>query len=106
MLNIDISAATAWVTVALGVLAAPIAAVINQPRWTATQKRVIAILLSVVLAIVALASTSAFGDLSPAGIVVIILMVFALSQVIYALIKPTGVVDAIEQSTSSGRHAA
>lgn len=95
----------------LGFLAPLLVAVVNQPRWSARVRRVMAIVVSLALAVVALFITGALNQPieDPRAGMVVILAVIGVAQVAYALLwKPTGAVQAVEEATTvdKGKHEA
>lgn len=95
----------------LGFLAPLLVAVVNQPRWSARVRRVVAILVSIVLAVFALFASGGMNEINgdPMSIIVTVLAVIGVAQVAYALLwKPTGTVAAVESATTvdKGKHEA
>lgn len=95
----------------LGFLAPLLVAVVNQPRWSSRVRRIIAIVVSLILAVLALAITGGLsavnGDFR--SIAVAVLAVIGVAQVAYAILwKPTGITNAVESATSptDGKHEA
>lgn len=87
----------------LGFLAPLFIAAVNQPRFSATVRRIIAIVASVVIALVALFVTGSlsFDTADPVGIFTVIFAVIGVAQLAYAVLwKPTGVVAKVEEITT------
>lgn len=81
-----------------GVLAPFLTAIVNRPEWSENTRRGVSFLVSVVVAVVALAL---FGGLDLSDIPAAILAVLAVSTTVYAFLwKPTGVAGVIEARTS------
>lgn len=96
-----------------GLLAPLLTALINRPTSTSRQKQLVALAVSVLLAILGLLLAGAFTApvLDPAAIGLAVLAVVGASQTIYALIlKTSGVADKLEaiaaptDSAESPRH--
>ena len=100
----DITTATAIVSAIVAFFAPAITAVLNKPHWSSQAKQIMALGVSLVLAVVAMAVTDGFTG----GWYAVILTVVGISQAAYALIwKTSGVAPAIEATVnSSGKHAA
>lgn len=87
-------------TAIAGFLAPFLIPLINRPQFSDQAKRLIALGVGVVLAVLSLWITGGF-DLGWTAIAATILSVIGLSQTLYAIVvKPTGASDAIEKVTS------
>lgn len=86
----------------LGFLAPLLVAVVNQPRFSPLVRRIIAIIVSIALALVALLVSGTFIVPSdPRGIGITILAVIGIAQIAYGLVwKPAGLTDQLEAATS------
>lgn len=84
-----------------GVFAPLLIAVINRPDWTSGRKQLVALIASVILAVVALVATGGFGAATDTATK--ITMVAGLASLAYsALWKPAGVTATIEAATTPG----
>lgn len=93
----------------LGFLAPLAIAAINQPWWPTKYRQAVALVVSLVLAVVALLATNAFAHTEPTipGVLSIIFLVIGVAQAAYALIfKPSGVAGQVEHliGPKNGRH--
>lgn len=93
----------------LGFLAPLGIAAINQPFWSGKTRQIVAIVVSIVLAVVALLATNAFAEmeLTVPGVLITLFLVIGVAQTAYALVfKPSGVAGQVETLTSpkNGRH--
>ena len=83
----------------LSALAPLVVALLNRPSWSAGRKQLVALAVSVGLAVVALAVTGGFT--SGQDVATVVLAVVGATQAAYALVwKPTGVAPAVEAATS------
>lgn len=99
------------VPVLLGAVAPGVIAVLNRLHWTTERKQLVAIAVSVALAVVALLLTGGFSDPWP-DVPATLLLVIGTAQAAYALVwKPTGAAPAIEANVNlpalsgNGKHA-
>lgn len=86
----------------LGFLAPLLVAIVNQPKMSPLVRRIIAIVVSVVLALVAMLISGTFiVPTDPRGIGITILAVIGIAQIAYGLVwKPAGLTDQLEAATS------
>lgn len=86
----------------LGFLAPLLVAIVNQPRFSPMVRRIIAIVVSVLLALVAMLISGTFiVPTDPRGIGITILAVIGIAQIAYGLVwKPAGLTDQLEAATS------
>lgn len=99
-----LSPAEAW-AVLLGLVTPLLASVINQPRWSAAQRRVFSIVTAVLVGVVNLLVQGGFDitTLTWANALSSLVLLIGASQAAYTFLwKPTGVADKVEQATSSG----
>lgn len=98
-----LSAAESW-SILLGLITPFLVSVVNQPKWTSQQKRVLSIIVAVIVGIVNLLVQGAFTNLNQvtwAGVISVVVLVVGSSQAAYALLwKPTGAADSVERATS------
>ena len=86
----------------LGFLAPLLVAIVNQPKFSPLVRRIIAIVVSVLLALVAMFVSGTFiVPTDPRGVGITILAVIGIAQIAYGLIwKPSGLTDQLEAATS------
>lgn len=89
----------------LGFLAPLLVAIVNQPKFSSLVRRIIAIVVSVLLALVAMFVSGTFiVPTDPRGVGITILAVIGIAQIAYGLIwKPSGLTDQLEAATSPAR---
>jgi hypothetical protein len=89
----------AW-TLLVGAIVPVLVAVVNQPGWNATVRRIVAVGVSLVIGLGTVVAQG-LADFSPAGALVTIAAVVGAAQAAYALIwKPSGTTDSVERATS------
>ena len=87
----------------LGLITPLVVSVINQPKYTAEQRRLIAIAAAVAIGFLGLVvQGAAFSwEWSWAGVVTNLVLVIGAAQAAYSMLwKPTGVSDKVEDKTS------
>lgn len=102
-MDITLPAIPAGVTLLLGFFAPYAIAIINHPAWPASRKRLVAIIVSVVLAAVVLAFYYLLtGELVPDW-PVLVLLALVVVQAAYTLLYRSA--TEVEQTRGTGRHA-
>lgn len=94
---------TAWALI-VGFLTPLVVSTINQPRWSATQKRVMAVVVAVVVGLGNVFVQGLIVDwtLSFGNVLIILATVLGAAQAAYALLwEPTGIAEKVETATSS-----
>ena len=89
------------VSLLLGMVTPLAVSVVSQPRWTATQKRILSILIAVIVGSINMLLRSEFLLGGVGDALANIVLVVGASQAAYSLLwKPTGVAPALEKATS------
>lgn len=89
----------------LGFLTPLLVALVNQPRFTPTQKRLISVFISILVGVINLLVQGALSrwSLDLTDLLANFALVLGAAQAAYALLwKPTGVSDKVEAATSKG----